>query len=83
MDSLEIDQANNNSNTRGYHLLRVYYVTQWANYLEYIILFNSHNNLMMKVRYCIHKKLKLRELRHLFKPAQVTNGRAKPETQYI
>lgn len=65
VDSLEIDQVNNNSTTHGYHLLRVYYVTQWANYLEYIIIsFNSHNNLMKQVHYCTHKKLKLREVRH-------------------
>lgn len=83
MDSLEIDQVNNNSNTHDYHLLRVYYVTQWTNYLEYIISFNSHNNLMKQVRYCTHKKLKLREVRHLFKIAELTNGRAEPETQYV
>lgn len=28
VESLEIDQVNSNSNTRGYHLLRVYYMTQ-------------------------------------------------------
>lgn len=76
VDSLEIDQVKNNSNTHGYHLLRVYYVTQWTNYLECIISFNSHNNLMKQVHYCTHKKLKLREVRHLFKIAQLTNGRA-------
>lgn len=83
VDILEIDQVNND-NTYGYHLLRVYYVTQWANCLEYIIIsFHSHNNLMKQVHYCTHKKPKLREVKHLFKVAQLANGRAGPETKHV
>lgn len=48
MDILEMDQVNNNS-IHGYHLLRVYYMTQCAKYFEYSISFNLKNNLMMQV----------------------------------
>lgn len=74
VDIAGVGRVHDNSSTHGYHLLTVHHVTQRANHLEYIISFNSHNNLMKHVCRCTHEKPKLREIRRLFRVTQPANG---------